>query len=135
MDHKTFTPAADVYSLGVIMTEISTGKQAFEGLEFIPETPDSYVKLAKRCIDPNPKNRPTAKSVNFQVGHWIEEILSSNEDNEIRRQFLENDNTSQIINTNKDSFVTSKPIDTIDILENEVSACTHMIKVFLLNIQ
>ncbi|CAG8537896.1 22736_t:CDS:2 [Cetraspora pellucida] len=62
------------------MTEILTGKQAFEGLEFIPGTPNCYVKLAKRCMDPNPKNRPTAKSVNFQVGFWIEESqLVSNE--------------------------------------------------------
>ncbi|CAG8724262.1 24020_t:CDS:2, partial [Racocetra persica] len=44
---------------------------------------------------PNPEKRPTAKSVNHQVGLWIEEILSSDEDNEIKKQFLENDNTSQ----------------------------------------
>ncbi|CAG8803784.1 17904_t:CDS:1, partial [Racocetra fulgida] len=70
----------------------------------------------RRCMDPNPKNRPTAKSVSLQVGFWNEEMLSSNEDNEIKRQFLEWDNTSQIINTNKNSSLISKPIDTIDIL-------------------
>ncbi|CAG8607337.1 23867_t:CDS:1 [Cetraspora pellucida] len=112
-----FTPAADVYSLGVIMTEISTGKQAFERLEFVPGTPDCYVKLAKRCLDPNPKNRATAKSVNFQVGLWIEEMSSLNEENEIKRLFLESDNTLQIISTNINSSLMSKPIDTIDILE------------------
>ncbi|CAG8711803.1 24763_t:CDS:1 [Cetraspora pellucida] len=112
-----FTPAADVYSLGVIMREISTGKQAFEGLEFIPGTPNCYVKLAKRCMDSNPKKRPTAKSINYQVGFWIEEILSSDEDNEIKKQFLESGNTLQVINTNKNSPPMSKPIDTIDILE------------------
>ncbi|CAG8631520.1 24689_t:CDS:1 [Cetraspora pellucida] len=112
-----FTPAADVYSLGVIMTEISTGKQAFEGLEFIPGTPNCYVKLAKRCMDSNPKKRPTAKSINYQLGLWIEEMLSSDEDNKIKKKFLEVDNTLQIVNINKNSSLISKPIDTIDISE------------------
>ncbi|KAF0396110.1 putative Non-specific protein-tyrosine kinase [Gigaspora margarita] len=44
---------------------------------------------AKRCMDPNPKKWPTTKSVNFQVGFWNEEILNSDDDNEIKRQFFE----------------------------------------------
>ncbi|CAG8711690.1 9084_t:CDS:1, partial [Racocetra fulgida] len=69
----------------------------------------------KRCIDPNPEKRPTAKSVNLQVGFWIEEMLSLDEDNEIKMQFLENDNTLQVINTNTNLSLISKPIDTIEI--------------------
>ncbi|CAG8448980.1 23113_t:CDS:1 [Cetraspora pellucida] len=123
-----FTPAADVYSLGVIMTEISTGKQAFEGVEFIHGTPNCYVKLAKRCMDSNPKKRPTAKSLNHQVGFWIEEMFSLDDDNEVKKQFLESDNevkkqflesdnSLQVINTNKNLSPMSKPIDTVDVLE------------------
>ncbi|KAF0513917.1 Rho family GTPase Rho1 [Gigaspora margarita] len=99
------------------MTEISTGKQAFDRLDFDPGTPDCYVRLAKRCIDPNPKKRPTAKYVNHQVGLWDEEILSPDNDNEIKKQFLENDNTLQVIDTIKNLTLTSKPIDSIDISE------------------
>ncbi|KAF0338006.1 kinase-like protein [Gigaspora margarita] len=99
------------------MTEISTGKQAFDRLDFDPGTPDCYVRLAKRCIDPNPKKRPTAKYVNHQVGLWNEEILSPDDDNEIKKQFLENDITLQVIDTDKNLYPMSNSIDSIDISE------------------
>ncbi|KAF0396111.1 kinase-like domain-containing protein [Gigaspora margarita] len=99
------------------MKEISTGKQVFEGLEFDPGTPDCYVRLAKRCLDTNPKKRPTAKSVNFQVGFWSEEILSSDDDNEIKRQFLEIDNTLQVIDTIENWYPMSNPINSFYVSE------------------
>ncbi|CAG8477377.1 10240_t:CDS:2 [Cetraspora pellucida] len=70
-----------------------------------------------RCMDPNPKKRPTAKSVNFLIGYWIEEILSSDEDNKIKNKVLEVYNILQIIDTLKNSALMSKPIDIIDISE------------------
>ncbi|CAG8539032.1 1370_t:CDS:2, partial [Ambispora leptoticha] len=65
---QQFTQAADVYSFGVIMTEISSGKRAFDGIPFNIELdskicdenerselgegiPGCYVNLAKRCMD------------------------------------------------------------------------------------
>ncbi|KAF0396113.1 hypothetical protein F8M41_010132 [Gigaspora margarita] len=68
-------------------------------------------------MDPNIKKRPTAKSVNFQVGFWNEEILSSDDDNEIKRQFLEINSSPQVIDTIKNLSQTSEPIDSIDILQ------------------
>ncbi|RIB02875.1 hypothetical protein C2G38_2226618 [Gigaspora rosea] len=117
MNYKKFTPAADIFSLGVIMTEISTGKQAFEGLGFVPGTPDCYIRLVKRCMDSNPNKRPTAKYVNFQVGLWNEEMLSSDDNNETKRQFLEIENTLLVIDINKNLSPMSKSIDYLDISE------------------
>jgi len=41
---QPYTKASDIYSLGVIMTEISTGQRAFDGIPF-----DDY--LVSRIID------------------------------------------------------------------------------------
>ncbi|CAG8797523.1 8582_t:CDS:2 [Cetraspora pellucida] len=61
---QQFTQAADIYSFGIIMSEISAGNKAFDGVPFDTEpaikickgdrpefgkgTPKCYVKLAKR---------------------------------------------------------------------------------------
>ncbi|CAG8736369.1 23692_t:CDS:2, partial [Cetraspora pellucida] len=73
---QPFTQAADLYSFGVIMSEISAGKKALDGVPFDTKlaikiykgyrpdfgegTPKCYVKLAKRCMDSDPHGRPTA---------------------------------------------------------------------------
>src|SRR5205823_7438303 len=79
---------------------ISTGQQPFrnlphdlnlafkicEGLRpaFSINTPDFYIKLAYKCMDADPDNRPTAEEVLKTIDFWkdienIEEILKSNE--------------------------------------------------------
>ncbi|CAG8472592.1 4988_t:CDS:1, partial [Cetraspora pellucida] len=104
---QKFTQAADIYSFGVIMTEISTGKRAFDGVpfniklslkickederpEFGDGTPDCYVKLAKRCMDSDPNERPTATIICSKIVHWLDE-MKQKDDNEIKKQFLKAD--------------------------------------------
>ncbi|RIB28626.1 kinase-like domain-containing protein [Gigaspora rosea] len=92
-----------------IMSEITTGQRPFDGHEFdhklafkickrglrpefAPGTPECYIELAKKCMDSDPQKRPSA----FEVYHlikedWLKKIADSNDDNEIKRQFLEAD--------------------------------------------
>src|ERR1044071_3876036 len=74
-----YTLSSDIYSFGEIMAELSSGKPPFHkrkhdaslaleicnGLrsEFGKGTPDIYKKLAYRCMNANPNQRPTVNQL------------------------------------------------------------------------
>ncbi|GBB91008.1 hypothetical protein RclHR1_01810011 [Rhizophagus clarus] len=74
-----YNEKSDIYSLGVLMWELSSGKSPFidndsehhlkihliDGLreEPVDGTPEEYLKLYKECWDGNPDKRPTIKEV------------------------------------------------------------------------
>ncbi|CAG8773513.1 19646_t:CDS:1, partial [Cetraspora pellucida] len=88
---KQFSRASDIYALGVIMTEIANGKRSKCKPEFDFVIPDCYVKLAERCIDSDLKKRPTVKEIWKKVDEWNELMKSSDDENEVKKQFLEAD--------------------------------------------
>src|SRR5436190_4904332 len=79
LNGEPYTLSSDIYSFGVIMAELSSGKPPFykrkhnislaleicNGLrpEFGKGTPEIYKKLAYRCMDANPNQRPTAEEL------------------------------------------------------------------------
>ncbi|RIB29934.1 kinase-like domain-containing protein [Gigaspora rosea] len=80
---QEFTIKADIYGFGVIMSEMSTGQRPFDGYqfneelvvkictglrpEFAPGTPECYIKLAKQCMDSDPKERPHVCKLNINL--------------------------------------------------------------------
>ncbi|KAG9307462.1 hypothetical protein G9A89_017292 [Geosiphon pyriformis] len=100
LSHNTYyTKAADVYSFGILMWEITTGEPPFmnephdphlalqicQGLR--PEivtttTPKCIVKLMQRCWHPDPKKRPSTKKLAKTLHNWC------NSNGKIQKQFF-----------------------------------------------
>src|SRR6266498_1044883 len=97
LKHEPYTQKSDIYSFGILMTEISTGLSPFHDYKkedlavsilngfrpgFAENTPSFYIQLAKRCMDFNPEKRPTAKEAKDIVEFWY--LAFSNADIERR---------------------------------------------------
>src|SRR5207249_10818776 len=90
LNGESYTLSSDIYSFGIIMAELSSGKPPFHkrkhdtslaleicnGLrpEFGKGTPEIYKKLVYRCMNANPDQRPMAKELNDVLSFWSESI-------------------------------------------------------------
>ncbi|CAB5308949.1 unnamed protein product [Rhizophagus irregularis] len=106
---KSYTKAADIYSFGMIMYFVATGRQPFYNrahdnllaLDICnggrpeinePEAPRFYIDLMKKCWDLNPKNRPNINEVDEVItslhkSSGVDIFIVENE--EIEMQFKE----------------------------------------------
>ncbi|RIB25106.1 kinase-like domain-containing protein [Gigaspora rosea] len=100
---KPFTKASDVYSLGMIMWEISSGSVAFsdyknddsslaieifKGLRpnILKGTATCFEELLRKCWDEDPSNRPSATEIHETILKWknnteiMNELLKSDKE-------------------------------------------------------
>src|SRR3984957_12119998 len=86
LNGEQYTLSSDIYSFAVIMTELSSGKPPFYnkkhdlslsfaicyGLRpgFGKGTPEIYKKLAHRCMNANPNQRPTVNELKDTFNFW-----------------------------------------------------------------
>jgi serine/threonine protein kinase len=81
-----FSEKSDIYSLGIVMWELTTGCKPFADVEhdvnliyeilngkrpeITQDTPECFANLMKECWDSNPLKRPTAHDIYFTAEGW-----------------------------------------------------------------
>jgi serine/threonine protein kinase len=98
LNGEAYTSSSDIYSFGVVMAELSSGKPPFynkkhnlslalaicNGLrpEFGKGTPEIYKKLAHRCMNANPNQRPTVEELYLIIFFWYCSIIGQQQQEE-----------------------------------------------------
>ncbi|POG81672.1 kinase-like domain-containing protein [Rhizophagus irregularis DAOM 181602=DAOM 197198] len=134
----------DIYSFGVVMAEVSSGKPSFykrkhdnnlaleicNGLrpKFGKGTPEIYKKLAHRCMNANPNQRPTVNELYeiLNCWHWYDDNEKYGyKGKEVRNAFEEADkeipNISTLCEKDPDAIYTSRAF-TFKILSKPINS-------------
>ncbi|RIA87935.1 kinase-like domain-containing protein [Glomus cerebriforme] len=101
-----FSKEADIYSMGMIMWELTTGCKPFANVEhdvnliyeiidgkrpeITEDTPKCFANLMKRCWDSDPLKRPSIFEIEETVNNWIlynENFYNQQNNNDIIEQF------------------------------------------------
>ncbi|RHZ89440.1 hypothetical protein Glove_14g34 [Diversispora epigaea] len=131
LDKHQYTKASDIYSVGIIMWIISTGKipfgdrrygselavDIFNGLrpKINKDTPQCYVELMEKCWHKDPTKRPNVEMIFDTLEEWIGELMY-NDKTEHSFMFLnadqkiQDEELSSAETTHSEAHLTSKPL-------------------------
>jgi serine/threonine protein kinase len=123
---NSYTQAADIYSFGMVIYFILTGRQPFENCAHdhelalnicngirpeIPEIPELksnlYIDLIKKCWDSNPNNRPNVELISIILDEKKEKILQ-NELKETEKYLFKKYKGNKQLTTHPQAIYTSR---------------------------
>ncbi|CAG8627798.1 153_t:CDS:2 [Paraglomus brasilianum] len=114
---STYTAAADVYSLGMLMWQLASGRPPFHNRahdmqlsidirnrikpKVINGIPECYQEFMERCWNDDPGERPTSSEVYSIVGIWFNQMMFV-PGSEIGKQFWEAEDFRKYHNVSED---------------------------------
>jgi serine/threonine protein kinase len=100
-----FSKASDIYSMGMIMWELTTGCKPFANIvhdtdliykiideerpKITDDTPEDFVNLIKKCWNSDPRKRPSAKKICERFNFWANTEKDANQFNQAEEIRLE----------------------------------------------
>ncbi|EXX76220.1 Skt5p [Rhizophagus irregularis DAOM 197198w] len=138
---------SDIYSIGVLLWEISSGRPPFEKVnptslpllldilgggreKIIPDTPEVYKNIFTECWDHDPDNRPEITQVAFRLYDLYRpniiipevvkpDVQSSDEQSSAGSQLIDHQNFNNIVESNTNINLFEKATKEIDSIINE----------------
>src|SRR6266542_3902409 len=121
---KPYTKAADIYSFGMIMYFVATGKQPFANCahnhELVlnicngirpevkePKAPKCYINLMKKCWDSNPDNRPDVDEIKKLIKSFHDDLGQFKKADDYKEANLLSTENTQLI-THSQAYYTSQ---------------------------
>ena len=131
-----FSKASDVYSMSMVMWELTTGCKPFANIEndanliykiidgerpeITNDTPEDFANLMKKCWNSNPKKRPSAKEICKRLNLWLNSIENDsigqfNQAEEIRLELVKSKILGPGFNEKPHSkaIYTSRPLNSL----------------------